>query len=134
MPSIWTTRVDPRTRLVAVPVTIEGPLGRSQITRLALDTGSPYTILNTALARTLDLDENRSEGPSNLLAPTGPQDGYKVRAKSVEVMGRSLLDVRIRCHVLEEGLEIDGVIGLDVIRQGDLLVSLPRGRVEFRWA
>lgn len=133
MPSIWTTKVDPATRLVGLPVIIEGPLGRCENTVMALDTGSPYTILSKDLASSLGLTEDRSEGLSRLLAPTGPQLGYKIRARTLTVMGQTLTDFRIRCHDLEAGLEVDGVIGLDVIRQGDLLLSLPRGRVEFRW-
>jgi hypothetical protein len=118
---------------VGLPVIIEGPSGRSENTLLALDTGSPYTILSKTLAKSLGLTEDRKEGPSHLLAPTGPQIGYKIRARSLTVMGQTLEDFRIRCHDLEKELEVDGVIGLDVIRRGDLLVSLPRGRVEFRW-
>jgi hypothetical protein len=110
-----------------------GPLGREQTARLALDTGSPFSILDAGLAQLLDLTADRAEGPSNLVGPTGPQVGYRIRATRVTVMGRVLPDFRIRCHDLEEGLEVDGVIGLDVIRRGELLLNLPQGRLEFRW-
>jgi hypothetical protein len=49
-------------------------------------------------------------------------------------MGRTLAHFPIRCHELEPGLEVDGVIGLDIIRHGALLVDLPKGRVRFEWA
>jgi hypothetical protein len=133
MPSTWTTKVDPKAKLVALIVTIEGPLGRRLDRRLVLDTGSPYTILDVDLANRLDLTANRAGGPSRLWSPTGPQDGYRIRAQSVAVMGRVLRDLTIRCHELEPGLEVDGIVGLDILRQGALHLDLPRGHLEFQW-
>lgn len=133
MAKTWTKRIDPAAKAIYVSVVINGPTGRSGEARFVVDTGTPVTILNTKLAPLYDLGEDRSDGPSRLWGPTGPDDGYKVTADSLQVMGRTLATRQIRCHHLWSGAGIDGLIGLDVIRLGKLTVDLPWGTMEFQW-
>ncbi|MBI4861155.1 MAG: retroviral-like aspartic protease family protein [Candidatus Riflebacteria bacterium] len=112
---------------------VEGPGGRAIQACFVLDPGTPVTILDARLAPSIDLGEDRSEGPSRLWGPTGPDDGYKVRVKQLAVMGHGLDDQEIRCHHLWSEAGIDGLLGLDVLRRGKLVLDLPWGLVEFTW-
>jgi predicted aspartyl protease len=111
-----------------------GPLGDNRPLWLIVDTGTPVTILSAPWATELGLTKDRSVGKSRLMGPTGPQDGYRVIADRFQVMGRLLKNFEIHCHDLEPRLNVLGVLGLDVLRQGDLHLNLPEGLVEFEWA
>lgn len=133
MAKTWKRRVNPDARLVDVPIELEGPSGRTTQARFVLDPGTPVTIFDARLAPSIDLGDDRSEGPSKLWSATGPDDGYKVRVKRLSVMGYTLTDQLIRCHHLWREAGIDGLVGLDVIRRGKLVLDLPWGLVEFTW-
>ncbi|MBI3891208.1 MAG: hypothetical protein HY303_06720 [Candidatus Wallbacteria bacterium] len=49
-------------------------------------------------------------------------------------MGRTLDNVEVHCHDLEPQLKVRGVIGIDILRQGELRLNLPRGLVQLEWA
>ena len=72
-------------------------------------------------------------GPSKLLGPKGPETGYKILASFITVMGKTLPDFEIHCHTLAQDLEVDGVIGLDILRMGAITIDLPGGQTTFRW-
>jgi hypothetical protein len=130
---MWTRKIRPDAKEIDVRAVLRGPLGRDFHTRLILDTGSPFTILNVSFAETIGLTRKRSEGPSRLLSPTGPDDGYKGRLSLLVCMGGEIRDVRVRCHRLSAEAKVYGVIGLDIIRRGRLVSDMPDGVVEFTW-
>jgi hypothetical protein len=49
-------------------------------------------------------------------------------------MGRVLCNFEVHCHDLEPRLNVLGVLGLDVLRRGELRLNLPKGLVQFEWA
>lgn len=130
---MWTRKISPDAKEIDVRAILRGPLGREAHPRLILDTGSPFTILNIAFAESIDLTEDRAEGPSRLWAPTGKDDGYRIRLASIVTMGGAIQDLQIRCHHLSPGAKVYGVIGLDILRRGRLVCDLPDGVVEFTW-
>jgi hypothetical protein len=112
----------------------KGPVGDEKPLDLALDTGTPVTIVSSKWARELGLTEERSIGRSRLVGPTGPHLGYRVIAERFRVMGRTLSNVELHCHDLEPQLKVRGVLGLDILRRGELRLNLPEGVVQFVWA
>lgn len=129
----WTKTIDDPSQLITVPCHITGPRGRSSTAILVLDTGSTVTILGADIASSLDLLASHSSLRSRLLGPTGPQEGYTARAPILEVMGSSLQYYEFHCHDLEPGLQLDGVLGLDVLSQGQLILDFPEKLVSFTW-
>jgi hypothetical protein len=133
MSRTWKTAVRPDSEFIDVPVTVQGPDGQVETAWLVLDTGSPVTILRTAVAKDVGLTEALSVGRSHLLGPTGPDDGYRVSAPGFTVLGRTLRGFILSCHEIDPGLDVDGVVGLDVLRHGRLVLEMPAGRVTFAW-
>ena len=46
----------------------------------------------------------------------------------------SLSGFLVHCHDLNPRLEVDGTLGLDILRLGELRVKLPEDCVRFDWA
>jgi hypothetical protein len=102
--------------------------GTRHVARFVLDTGTQVTILDQRLAADLGMTKDRSEGPSNLIGPTGPDRGYRSRG-TILVMGRKFPDRQLRCHHLWSKTGVEGLVGLDIIRLGALRLDLPWGVV-----
>ena len=122
-----------RDELPTIAVAIRGPLGRKGRGRLVVDSGSSMTILDTGFAASIDLTADRASGRSRIRGPTGPDLGYRIVAPAVGVLGRILPSIEVRVHDLAEGLEIDGVIGMDILAGGKLVLDTPEHSVEFHW-
>lgn len=134
MPSIWTTRIELRDELPTVHVAVRGPLGRLKVTRLVVDSGSSITILDSAFAASVDLTADRASGRSGIRGPTGPDTGFRIIAPTLGLLGRILAEHEVRVHDLSEGMEVDGVIGMDVLGRGKLILDTPERTLEFHWA
>src|SRR5437868_4331 len=119
MRKTWTTRIDPAAKLVDIPVTLRDADGRVRDATFILDCGTQITIIDRKLAASIGLTVDRSEGPSRLVGPTGPDIGYKARIPGFEVMGGGVSDMLVRCHSLYSNAGVDGLVGLDIIRQGE---------------
>lgn len=132
MSHTWSARLDPDTDLVTVLVRVTGPAGIGRLARFVLDTGTQVTIVDEKLAVDLGMTRDRSEGPSRLKGPTGPDDGYRARG-SLHVMGRDFPDRQVRCHKLQTTTGVEGLVGLDLIRRGRLTLDIPWGVLEFKW-
>jgi hypothetical protein len=120
----WSAKVSPDCRHVPVPVSIQGHQDRSFTTAFVLDPGTEVTIIDRSLAYRLDLTEDRSIGRSRLIGPTGPDIGYRVPAPGFTVFGRDLTDHVLHCHRLWSNAGVTGLVGLDIIRRGELVLNL----------
>lgn len=133
MRTTWKISVSPQAKFIIALTHIVGPHGRETETRLIIDTGTPVTIIRSDLAALVDLTAGPDARDSRLSGPSGPQDGYARQAKSFRTMNGAIENFWVHCHDLDDDLKVDGVIGLDVIRRGDLHVCLPSGLVTFEW-
>ncbi len=129
----WTIPVPSRAKLIDVPVLIVGPMCLEREAWLVLDTGSPVSIISTDLAELVGLDRDQSVGESRLIGPGGREEGYRVRPKEFKVMGGVIQNHELRVHDVDPALDVDGVIGLDLIGLGELRVNIPRGFASFYW-
>lgn len=112
---------------------IRGPLGRVKATRLVVDSGSSMTILDSAFAASVDLTADRASGRSRIRGPTGPDTGFRINAPGLGVLGRIIANHEVRVHDLSEGMEVDGVLGMDVLAHGRLILDTPEHLLEFHW-
>ncbi|MBI4862200.1 MAG: retropepsin-like domain-containing protein [Candidatus Riflebacteria bacterium] len=122
-----------RDELPTIRAAVRGPLGRVKLTRVVVDSGSSMTIMDSGFAASIDLTADRACGDSRIRGPTGPSLGYRIIAPTIGVLGRILADHEIRVHDLTEDMEIDGVIGMDVLGRGKLILDTPEHTVEFHW-
>jgi hypothetical protein len=105
---------DPNERVIWVEVRVFGPLGHRQL-KFIFDTGTPVTILNTAIADNMGYGANMGTGRSRLLGPEGAQEGYRLRVDRLEALGFVMEPCELFCHDFDEQLGVDGLIGMDLL-------------------
>ena len=56
-----------------------------------------------------------------------------LRFAADDILGRILADHEVRVHDIAGDLEIDGVVGMDILGQGRLILDSPEQWLEFHW-
>jgi hypothetical protein len=123
-------RFDAQRGLIVVPTRLWGPSG-SVVARLALDTGATRTTINWDLLVFTGYDP-AGVGPRMQVTTGGGLEFVpQVPVRRVEALGSERRDFSVLCHTLPPSATVDGVLGLDFMRGGRLLVDLRIGEVTF---
>lgn len=112
--------------LWSVPVTLAGDVRPRQF---VVDTGSERTVLAAAVAETLGLTLRR--GPI-LLTPAGRLDASAATVADVGLGGLSVGPLAVVVAELRDigrGWPLDGILGMDVLGQRDLLIDFDNGQL-----
>src|SRR3954468_842751 len=108
---MFSGRFSPKHRVVWVEVSAFGPLGQRDL-RFILDTGTPVTVIDPAVADELGYSA-RMGTRSRLLGVDGIQEGYKLEIARLETMGLVVEEFEVWCHDFDDTLGVDGLIGMD---------------------
>ena len=116
-------------RYVLVRVTVAGPLGQRTF-RFALDTGATLTVVDPrALARVGYRDEAQG-GLVNVATAGGMVAVRSVQVDSVACLGSSRQRFAILTHQLPDEAKVDGLLGLDFLRNHRLTIDFRAGTIE----
>lgn len=112
---------------------VHGSAGRFKNLNFFVDTGSTFPVLDSRVVKRLKL---RGEEPANIIILGGKVAGEWVNLPSLEVgpVERSNLDViSADLSFFEQSLpvRIDGIIGLDVLRQSPFVVDYSASVIRF---
>lgn len=121
---MWTERFDPRSGEIPVYVLVTGPNGTMKL-RFLLDTGTPRTVIDADQA--IELGYSYEDRTSFITAQGigGRQYGYRFDAERVVTMGLDRSPCELICEPLPDG--IDGLVGLDLLRNRILTLDFRRG-------
>ncbi|MBI4864263.1 MAG: retroviral-like aspartic protease family protein [Candidatus Riflebacteria bacterium] len=125
----WGRPFDPKAEAIWVRGTLVGRQGREQQFLLLVDTGTPETIVDDELAAQIGLDRSQEIGPAHFRGFTGPQKGYYVMADQLQVFGRTVAPFRVACCPCDPEFEIDGLLGLDFLRDTVVTLDFKQGRI-----
>ena len=121
---------DPRGRFVLVQAIVVGSKRVLQA-RLALDTGATITQLAPWV-----LEEVGSPPPVARTFPVATAGGMvfvaETRVARVQALGVTLANFRVLSHALPPATKLDGLLGLDFLRERLLQTDFRRGRVRLR--
>ena len=112
-------------------IVVEGRIGRKRRVRLAVDTGATYSVLRSDIAsghvfthrtiRVVNLDRVvTQEGVDVADFQLGP-----IRVPHLLMMTSAL------SYLAEADPDLDGIVGLDVLRQSNFTIDFGRGRIVF---
>lgn len=94
------------------------------------DTGTSRTILQINIAIGIGLGPERSLGPCEFRGVHGTERGYWVMAPRLEALGRTWKDFELACLPIEADLEVDFLLGLDLLTGLVVTVDFKRGAIE----
>jgi predicted aspartyl protease len=121
-----TLAFNPRGRLIVVPVYLHGPSG-SRLVRLALDTGTTYTVISPDVLINAGYDLAKFTRWLRIATAGGLMDAPVVQVRSLEALGQAQLNFGVLCHSVPVEATVDGLLGLDFLRGRRLTIDFRAG-------
>jgi hypothetical protein len=97
--------------------------------RLVLDTGAALSTIEPGILDELGYSARQGEAITTLRSAVAEEPGYLLRVARLRALGHEAADFRIHAHDLPGGLGIDGLIGLNFLRQFNYEVRSSEGRI-----
>ena len=119
---------DSRQGLVVVRAEVTGPAG-SAVLRPALDTGAGVTLINTAIAVSIGYDPSSVANRLQNTTGSGVEFAPKIEVASVRALGRVQEGFSVVCHTLPPSAGVDGLLGLDFLRDCRLTIDFRSGQI-----
>jgi hypothetical protein len=119
---------DPQGNLIVVQATLWGPNGIATL-RMALDTGSTSTLVNAGPLAFLGYDPANSADQAQLATGSGVEMAPLLVIDRLDALEQSRLHLRVICHTLPVNTRLDGLLGLDFLRDKSLLIDFCKGEI-----
>jgi predicted aspartyl protease len=119
---------DPKKGLVIVRAELWGPAG-SAVLRLALDTGATGTLVNVGLLVALGYDPALSPDRVQVTTGSGVEFVPSITLEKIRSLGKDRLGFPVLGHTLPPSAGVDGLLGLDFLRDQSLTLDFRIGRV-----
>jgi predicted aspartyl protease len=119
---------DARRSLIVVRVKLWGPNGATVI-RMALDTGSTSTLVNFAPLITIGYDPASSTEHTHVATGSGVDVAPQIVVERIEALQQTRRNLCVVCHTLPGSTRMDGLLGLDFLRDKSLLIDFRKGEI-----
>ena len=120
---------DPQEGLVIIRAELWGPLG-SSVLRLALDTGATGTLINTAMLVAIGYDPGATMDRVEVTTGSGVEFVPRLELQRISTLGIVRERLRVLAHTLPPSAAVDGLIGLDFMRERALVINFREGTIE----
>lgn len=117
-----------REGLIIIPTRVTGPSGEV-VARLALDTGATSTMVGAALLRLVGYDPAVSPERIRITTGSGVEYVPRQKVKMLEALGQKKAAFPVLCHTLPPTTSVDGVLGLDFLRDTQLVIDFRTGHI-----
>lgn len=119
--------------LIVVNMAIEGPDGRElRILPAAFDTGASSTIISWDIAISLGYDPTRVTRRVRIITGSGVEYASVITVQKLTAIGESIANIEVLCHDLPEDSKVDGLLGLNFLRNFDIDISFSKATVAIR--
>ena len=122
------TQFDPTGDLIVVWGHIWGPHENLRL-KLAVDTAASITVIATDVIDQIGLSARQGEARTILRSAVAEEPGYLIRVPRLLALGFEFESFLVHTHDLPEGIDIDGLIGLNLLRQFNYEVRSGEGRI-----
>ena len=123
-----TSRFDPSRPLIFVEGRLSGPLGAARLS-LVLDTGAAMTLVSPDVLDSLGYSPRDGVSRTHVTSATSREPGYTIRVHRFTALGFTCSDFLVHAFDLTERADIDGLIGLDYLKQFNYEVRSVEGRI-----
>ena len=104
--------------------------GREAILNLALDTGASATIVSAKKLTEVGYDLTKPEDEIYITTGSGLIFVPKITIEKLTALGKTKDDFVIIAHDLPPTASVDGVLGLDFLRENVLTIDFVKGEIE----
>jgi hypothetical protein len=119
---------DPQGSLIIVTATLWGPNGNLKL-RMALDTGSTSTLVNATPLSFLGYDVTNTSDNAQLATGSRVESVPCLVIDRIDALEQSRRNLRVVCHTLPISTRIDGLLGLDFLRDHSFLLDFRKGEI-----
>ncbi|MYC05599.1 MAG: hypothetical protein F4X57_00185 [Chloroflexi bacterium] len=112
--------------LIVTQVILTGPSG-SVRANLALDTGAIMTVLARRFFQALGYDLSARSNMVQVTTGSGVEFVPEITLSRIEALGHERSDFPALCHTLPSSATVDGVLGLDFLRDKRLVLDFRTG-------
>lgn len=119
---------DPSISVVLVKVTITGRY--SQTVHVALDTGATYTMIPWEIAEALGYAPEVAKDRIRITTASGTEKVPLINVDSFAVKGATVSNLKVAVHDLPETSRVDGLLGLNFLRNFHLSLDFHKGIIE----
>ena len=99
---------------------------------LALDTGAWCTVIPCDIAVALGYHPAGSPDRRRIVTGSGIEYASVVRVTEFSAIGETVADLEVLCHDLPEEARVDGVLGMNFLRNFDVHILFWQGVIELR--
>jgi predicted aspartyl protease len=114
--------------LIVVRAEVFGPLA-SGVLRLALDTGATRTLIDSSALAALGYDASQAADRVHVTTGSGVELSALIEIGKLIVLGQERRSFSVLSHKLPATLSVDGVLGLDFLRNRDLRIDFRTGQI-----
>jgi predicted aspartyl protease len=114
--------------LIIVTARIWGPRSRTRLS-LAIDTGSSETVVTPEIIDELGYSARDGQAITTVRSAVGKEQGYTLIVKRFSALGFVVPDYRLHVFDLAAGYDIDGLIGLSLLRNYNYEIRSIEGRI-----
>lgn len=99
---------------------------------LALDTGASATVISRKRLLAVGYDLENIEDEAFITTGSGLITIPKIRIEKLSALGKEKTDFLINAHDLPPTASVDGVLGLDFLRENVLTIDFMKGEIELK--
>jgi len=114
--------------IILADVWVEGPQGKRGI-KMAIDTGSTYTIIPAAIAEAVGCNLKRSKNFVTLVTASGVEKAPVVKVK-LQIWGKEIENIKVAAHDLPAQSYVDGLLGIDALRLLKAVIDFKHSTIE----
>ena len=122
---------DPKAGIILVKTKVYGPRGDA-IINLALDTGATWTLVSWETAVLVGYDPASIQQRTAITTGSGIEYCPKLNLLRVEALGKSVSSLEVLCHTLPPISRVDGLLGLNFLRQFNVSLNFKQGYITIR--
>jgi len=117
---------DPKDSVIVVESVLVNKTAKFH-SKLVLDTGATYTMISWEMADKLGLSPEKATETITFFSASGEVKSPLVKIEKVELEGIVVRNLKAVIHTLPEGSKVDGLIGLNFLRNFEVNLDFKKG-------
>ena len=119
---------DPHASLIVIRTRLTGPSTHTDV-QLALDTGATMTMVSRHTLTYLGYDPLGVSGRVPITTGSGVEYVPEITIARIQALGHEYRNFPVLCHTLPPSATVDGVLGLDFLRDKRLALDFRAGLI-----